>query len=368
MNAIDIAIRAAAANITLSGVTKAYDAETVIIPPMDVELRAGEFNVVLGPSGCGKSTLLQMIAGLERVSGGTIVIGGRQVQDLEPKHRGCAMVFQNYALYPHMSVFDNIAYSLKVAGMQKAERIERVGAVAKMLGLSDFLGRKPVQLSGGQRQRVAIGRAIIREPGVLLFDEPLSNLDAQLRHDMRVELAELHRRIGATTIFVTHDQVEAMTLADRILILNKGRIEQFDTPKAIYHQPASVFVAKFIGAPPMNILPVTGDGTVLRLADGQVVAQARLTGDYKLGIRPEDILIGGGANGHVVTSALRFREDLGSHAILAAALGGSVIRIATPFGVEMPDHSQLSLNFPASRLHLFDAESGRAIPGAFGAN
>ncbi|MBY3241285.1 sn-glycerol-3-phosphate ABC transporter ATP-binding protein UgpC [Rhizobium laguerreae] len=367
MNAIDMAIRAAAANITLSGVTKAYDAETVVIPPMDVELRAGEFTVVLGPSGCGKSTLLQMIAGLERVSGGTIIIGGRQVQDLEPKHRGCAMVFQNYALYPHMSVFDNIAYSLRVAGMAKAERIERVGAVAKMLGLSDYLGRKPGQLSGGQRQRVAIGRAIVREPGVLLFDEPLSNLDAQLRHDMRVELAELHRRIGATTVFVTHDQVEAMTLADRILILNKGRIEQFDTPKAIYHHPASVFVAKFIGAPPMNILSVTGDGTVLRLADGQVVAQARLTGAYQLGIRPEDILIGG-ADGHVVTSALRFREDLGSHAILAAALGGSVVRIATPFGVEIPDHSQLSLNFPASRLHLFDAESDKAIPGAFGAN
>ena len=302
------------------------------------------------------------------MSGGTIVIGGRQVQDLEPKHRGCAMVFQNYALYPHMTRLRQHRLQPQVAGMPKAERIERVGAVAKMLGLSDFLGRKPGQLSGGQRQRVAIGRAIVREPGVLLFDEPLSNLDAQLRHDMRVELAELHRRIGATTVFVTHDQVEAMTLADRILILNKGRIEQFDTPKAIYHQPASVFVAKFIGAPPMNILPVIGDGTVLRLADGQVVAQARLTGAYQLGIRPEDILIGGGADGQVLTSALRFREDLGSHAILAAELGGSVVRIATPFGVEISDRSQLFLNLPASRLHLFDAASGRAIPGALSAN
>ncbi|MGO4485761.1 ABC transporter ATP-binding protein [Rhizobium sp. 2TAF27] len=368
MNAIDMAIRAAAANITLSGVTKAYDAETTVIPPMDVELRAGEFTVVLGPSGCGKSTLLQMIAGLERVSGGKILIGGREVQDLEPKHRGCAMVFQNYALYPHMSVFDNIAYSLKVSGMAKAERVERVGAVAKMLGLADYLSRKPGQLSGGQRQRVAIGRAIVREPGVLLFDEPLSNLDAQLRHDMRVELAELHRRIGATTVFVTHDQVEAMTLADRILILNKGRIEQFDTPKAIYHQPASVFVAKFIGAPPMNILPVTGDGRVLRLADGQVAAEAPLAGAYQLGIRPEDILVSGQAEGRAVTSTLRFREDLGSHAILAAELGGSLVKIATPFGVDMSDHSQLSLNLPAARLHLFDAESGRAMPGVFSAH
>jgi sn-glycerol 3-phosphate transport system ATP-binding protein len=376
MNAIDMAIRAAAANIALAEVSKAYDTETIVIPPMDVELGAGEFTVVLGPSGCGKSTLLQMIAGLERVSGGKILIGGREVQDLEPKHRGCAMVFQNYALYPHMSVFDNIAYSLKVSGMAKAERAERVGAVAKMLGLSEYLSRKPGQLSGGQRQRVAIGRAIVREPGVLLFDEPLSNLDAQLRHDMRVELAELHRRIGATTVFVTHDQVEAMTLADRILILNKGRIEQFDTPKAIYHHPASVFVARFIGAPPMNILPVTGDGRALRLADGQVVADVPLIGAYQLGIRPEDIRIRGQRGGqtdgdverHSVMADLRFREDLGSHAILAAELGGSVVRIATPFGVEIPDHSQLTLNFPASRLHLFDAASGRAIPGAFGAN
>ncbi|PCK85456.1 sn-glycerol-3-phosphate ABC transporter ATP-binding protein UgpC [Rhizobium sophoriradicis] len=368
MNAIDMAIRAAAAYIKLTGVTKAYDAQTVVIPPLDVELRAGEFTVVLGPSGCGKSTLLQMIAGLERVSAGQIAIGGREVQDLEPKHRGCAMVFQNYALYPHMSVFDNIAYSLKISGMAKAERIDRVGAVAKMLGLSDYLARKPAQLSGGQRQRVAIGRAIVREPGVLLFDEPLSNLDAQLRHDMRVELAELHRRIGATTVFVTHDQVEAMTLADRILILNKGRIEQFDTPKAIYHHPASVFVAKFIGAPPMNILPVTGDGTVLRLADGQVAVQAPLTGSYQLGIRPEDILLDSKADGRAVTAALRFREDLGSHAILAAELGGSVVRIATPFGAEVLDRGELSLTFPASRLHLFDAESGRAIPGAFAAH
>ena len=188
MIAIDTAIRAAAAEIELIGVTKSYDAKNVIIPPIDVSLRPGEFTVVLGPSGCGKSTLLQMIAGLERVSGGKIVIGGREVQDLEPKHRGCAMVFQNYALYPHMTVAENMAYSLKVAGVSKAERAERVGTVATMLGLADYLARKPSQLSGGQRQRVAIGRAIIREPGVFLFDEPLSNLDAQLRHDMRVEL------------------------------------------------------------------------------------------------------------------------------------------------------------------------------------
>ena len=364
MNGIDSAIRAAAANIAIKGITKSYDGTVNVIPPMDAELRAGEFTVVLGPSGCGKSTLLHMIAGLEHVSGGTILFGGREVQDLEPKQRGCAMVFQNYALYPHMSVFDNIAYSLRVAGMPRLERAERVQAVATMLGLGDLLQRRPGQLSGGQRQRVAIGRAIVREPSVLLFDEPLSNLDAQLRHDMRVELADLHRRIGATTVFVTHDQVEAMTLADRILILNKGQIEQFDTPKAIYRNPASVFVAKFIGSPPMNILPVTGDGAVLRLAEGQVVARSSRTGAYQLGIRPEDILVDeGGAQ--ALTAPLKFREDLGSHSVLAAELGGTTIRIATPFGVDLSERRELALTFPVSRLHLFDAATGKAIGGAF---
>ncbi|MBO9196953.1 sn-glycerol-3-phosphate ABC transporter ATP-binding protein UgpC [Rhizobium sp. 16-449-1b] len=362
MTAIDTAIRAAAAEIDLIGVTKSYDAKNTIIPPIDVTLRPGEFTVVLGPSGCGKSTLLQMIAGLERVSDGKIVIGGREVQDLEPKHRGCAMVFQNYALYPHMTVAENMAYSLKVSGVSKAERNKRVADVAKMLGLADFLARKPGQLSGGQRQRVAIGRAIIREPGVLLFDEPLSNLDAQLRHDMRVELAELHRRIGATSVFVTHDQVEAMTLADRILILNKGHIEQFDTPKAIYHNPASVFVAKFIGSPPMNILQVEGDGRVLRLADGQVVANYAGTGTFQLGIRPEDITVN---NGGSIKTEVRYREDLGSHEILETRIAEQGLRIAMPFGVEIDTSRTLSLSFPEARLHLFDGQTGRAIPNAF---
>lgn len=356
-----IAKGAAAADIELMGVTKAYDAKTVVIPPLDVALRPGEFTVVLGPSGCGKSTLLQMIAGLERVSGGKIMIGGREVQDLEPKHRGCAMVFQNYALYPHMTVAQNMAYSLKVAGVSKAERAERVATVAKTLGLSDLLARKPSQLSGGQRQRVAIGRAIIREPGVLLFDEPLSNLDAQLRHDMRVELAELHRRIGATSVFVTHDQVEAMTLADRILILNKGRVEQFGTPKEIYHHPASVFVAKFIGAPPMNVLNVTGDGTTLRLPDGQAVANYDGRGNFQLGIRPEDVVV---ISGGSLKAEIRYREDLGSHEIIEADLAGQQLRIATPFGAEIGALSTLSLSFSVERLHLFDGETGRAIPGA----
>ncbi|ARS71005.1 ABC transporter ATP-binding protein [Sinorhizobium meliloti] len=366
MNAIDPAIHVAAANIRLDGVTKTYG-KLPVIPRLDVEFRAGEFTVVLGPSGCGKSTLMQMIAGLERVSGGKIMIGEREAQDLEPKQRGCAMVFQNYALYPHMTVFDNIAYSLKIAGMTKAERRVKVELVAKMLGLTEYLGRKPGQLSGGQRQRVAIGRAIVREPAVLLFDEPLSNLDAQLRHDTRVELAELHRRIGATTVFVTHDQVEAMTLADRILILNKGEIEQYDTPKTIYHRPASVFVAKFIGSPAMNVLPVSGDGSVLRLSDGQPVAESHLRGDFQLGIRPEDIAVVGTGGASSFNARVRYREDLGSHCILAAELSGTTIRITTPFGSEVPDRNVIFFTFPLRRLHLFDAVTGKAISGAFGA-
>ncbi|MBP2537511.1 ABC transporter ATP-binding protein [Agrobacterium tumefaciens] len=363
MNAIDPAIHIAAANIKLQNVSKTYG-KLNIIPSLDVEFRAGEFTVVLGPSGCGKSTLMQMIAGLERVSGGKIVIGDREVQDLEPKERGCAMVFQNYALYPHMTVFDNIAYSLKIAGLTKAERQARVEVVAKMLGLTDYLARKPGQLSGGQRQRVAIGRAIVREPAVLLFDEPLSNLDAQLRHDTRVELAELHKRIGATTVFVTHDQVEAMTLADRILILNKGEVEQYATPKEIYHQPASVFVARFIGSPPMNILSVSGDGTALRLADGQAVVDSHLIGDFHLGVRPEDIVVRNSGSQPGLRTQVRYREDLGSHSIIAADLAGETLRIATPFGADAPDFNVLSFSFPLDRLRLFDTKTGKAIPGA----
>lgn len=366
MSANSQAIQIAAADIKLQNVSKSYGKLT-IIPELNVEFKAGEFTVVLGPSGCGKSTLMQIIAGLERVSGGKIFIGDREVQNLEPKERGCAMVFQNYALYPHMTVFDNIAYSLKIAGLTKPERRARVEVVAKMLGLNDYLSRKPGQLSGGQRQRVAIGRAIVREPAVLLFDEPLSNLDAQLRHDTRVELADLHKRIGATTVFVTHDQVEAMTLADRILILNKGEVEQYGPPKEIYHHPASVFVAKFIGSPPMNIVPVRGDGTMLRLTDGQPVVGCDLRGEYLLGVRPEDVTLAKGKSASVITARVRYREDLGSHSIVAAELAGETIRIATPFGSTGTDVGTVSLSLPPDRLHLFDKSTGKAIPSVIDA-
>src|SRR5882724_285044 len=239
------------ADITIRGLRKSYGG-IEIVHGIDLEVSDGEFVVVLGPSGCGKSTLLRLIAGLEQITAGEIAIGGRVVNKLEPRERGCAMVFQNYALYPHMTVAENIGYALKVAGVPKSERMARVTRVADTLGLADFLGRRPSALSGGQRQRVAMGRAIIREPSVFLFDEPLSNLDAKLRVQMRVEIRRLHRRLKATRVFVTHDQIEAMTLADRLVVMNHGRIEQIGYPADVYRRPASRYVAGFIGSPPMN--------------------------------------------------------------------------------------------------------------------
>jgi sn-glycerol 3-phosphate transport system ATP-binding protein len=357
MNSLSDTIRDSAANIRFEGVTKRYD-HNEVIPEFNAEFQVGEFTVVLGPSGCGKSTLMLMIAGIERVSGGKILIGDREVQELEPKERGCAMVFQNYALYPHMSVFNNIAYSLKIAKVPKEERKRRVGEVARILSLSDYLNRRPSQLSGGQRQRVAIGRAIVREPQVLLFDEPLSNLDAQLRHDMRLELADLHKRIGATTVFVTHDQVEAMTLADRILIMNEGRIEQFGSPREVYHQPASIFVAKFIGSPPMNLIDRTEELACF-LPEGQASPSIGANGEYKLGIRPENIVIDD--NGPLEVS-VHYCEDLGSHNIIIAELSsGQQIRIATPFGTDFHGRTRLKLTFPKKHIHLFNAETGRTM-------
>jgi sn-glycerol 3-phosphate transport system ATP-binding protein len=301
------------ANITLDSVRKSFGGLT-IIPGLTAEIEAGSFTVILGPSGCGKSTLLNMLAGLEEVSGGRILIGGREVQNTPPKDRGLAMVFQNYALYPHMTVAQNIGYALKVAGVPSKERHRRVIEAADFVELGAFLERRPSQLSGGQRQRVAIARAIVREPQVLLYDEPLSNLDAKLRHGMRMELSQLHKRIGATSVFVTHDQVEAMTLADRIMILNAGRIEQYGTPQEIYHKPASVFVAAFIGAPPMNLL----DGTVTQGSltfDGAALGQTSApAGPVTIGIRPEKIVLG--QAGPRVTTV--YAEDLGSHRIVVA--------------------------------------------------
>src|SRR5947199_4151175 len=260
------------AQVHLRGVKKSYDNKLEVIHGIDMEIADGEFIVIVGPSGCGKSTLLRMVAGLERITGGQVAIGERVVNELEPKDRDIAMVFQNYALYPHMSVYDNMAYGLRIRSLSKADIDARVKRAAQILDLSALLGRRPRELSGGQRQRVAMGRAIVREPAVFLFDEPLSNLDAKLRVQMRAELQALHRRLGTTSLYVTHDQVEAMTLAHRMIVMNAGRAEQIGAPLEVYARPATTFVASFIGSPPMNLMP------------------ARLNGrEVLLGVRPEHL-------------------------------------------------------------------------------
>ncbi|WP_319412113.1 sn-glycerol-3-phosphate ABC transporter ATP-binding protein UgpC [uncultured Cohaesibacter sp.] len=352
------------ADIVLQGLSKRFD-KTLVIPDLSAHFRDGEFTVILGPSGCGKSTLLNMIAGLEEVSAGRIRIGDREVQNDEPKNRGIAMVFQNYALYPHMSVANNIGYALKVARMAKQARLERIRAAARVVDLTDYLDRFPSQLSGGQRQRVAIARAIVREPKVLLYDEPLSNLDAKLRHEMRMELSSLHKRIGATSVFVTHDQVEAMTLADRIMILNKGQIEQFDTPDVIYHKPASTFVASFIGAPPMNLIKVRGENGETRLTDGTLLTKKprslKDANDCLLGIRPEKISLcdDGKSDSDPVAVDILYREDLGSHTILLSRLpDGQEISITTPLGQSALIGASVRICIKPEHCHFFSPQTG----------
>ena len=285
------------ASVRLEKVIKRFGKNTVI-DGLDLEVPDGSFMVMVGPSGCGKSTALRCVAGLEQVSGGHIYIGDADVTQREPKDRNIAMVFQNYALYPHMNVLDNITYGLKVRGLPLAERRKRAEKAAELLGLSGLLERMPKQLSGGQRQRVAMGRAIVRNPSVFLFDEPLSNLDANLRNQMRIELRRLHQNLATTSIYVTHDQVEAMTLAEKILVLRAGKIEQYGTPDDVFLRPASVFVAQFMGSPAMNMIRVARSGDALALPDGTTLCgvtapDIRLpdrNGELLLGLRGEDLL------------------------------------------------------------------------------
>ncbi|WP_376096064.1 ABC transporter ATP-binding protein [Roseomonas sp. CCTCC AB2023176] len=354
------------ADITLRGARKSYG-KIEVVHGVDLAIAHGEFVVILGPSGCGKSTLLRMIAGLESISAGTVEIAGRVVNDLEPRERGCAMVFQNYALYPHMSVEQNIGYALKVAGVPRAERRKRVESVAAVVGLGDFLDRKPMQLSGGQRQRVAIARAMIREPKVFLFDEPLSNLDAKLRVQMRVEIRRLHARIGGTSVFVTHDQTEAMTLADRIVVMNAGRIEQVGTPAEVYRRPESRFVAGFIGTPPMNLLEgeIAGPGQV-RLADGTVLPfdPARFSGRpgqaVTFGIRPENLRPAEAG----IPMAVDVVEELGAGRLAHGVFAGREFVAALPEENEVRAGTSLSLHLDPGLVHLFEAGTGRRLPAA----
>ncbi len=341
------------ANITLDKIRKSFGT-TVVIPGLSADIEAGSFTVILGPSGCGKSTLLNMIAGLEEVSGGRILIGDREVQDSAPKDRGLAMVFQNYALYPHMTVAENIGYALKMAKVPKSERTDRVKAAASFVELGAYLDRRPNELSGGQRQRVAIARAIVREPQVLLYDEPLSNLDAKLRHGMRMELHDLHKRIGATSVFVTHDQAEAMTLADKIIVMNGGHIEQYGTPQDIYHRPASIFVAGFIGAPPMNLVDATIKGGELLFNETVIGRTNAADGPVTLGIRPEKIVIDDAAM--PVTPV--YQEDLGSHRVIVTETAD---RQRVQISTQLTPPPSFGIRLPTDSVHMFDTRSGRRI-------
>jgi sn-glycerol 3-phosphate transport system ATP-binding protein len=333
------------ASITLQNIFKEYGtgAKTVpVIHNLNAQINDGEFVVIVGPSGCGKSTLLRMVAGLEEITGGHISIGNRIVNDLEPAERDIAMVFQNYALYPHMSVFDNMAYGLKIAKVSMADIQTRVDKAAGILELRNLLQRKPRELSGGQRQRVAMGRAIVRQPQVFLFDEPLSNLDAKLRAQTRLEIQKLHRELGITSLFVTHDQVEAMTLAQRMIVMNAGVMEQFGTPEEVYNRPASTFVASFIGSPPMNLLHQAPG-----LPAGQI-----------LGIRPEHL--------DLATDGWELKVDtvelLGAERLVHAHLGNETLTLRLDASMAAPKAGELFHAKPkAGCIHHFSAETGKRL-------
>ncbi|OQP87142.1 sn-glycerol-3-phosphate ABC transporter ATP-binding protein UgpC [Rhizobium rhizosphaerae] len=350
------------AQIDIRAVRKSYG-KTQTLHGVDLIFPTGEFVVILGPSGCGKSTLLRMIAGLEEITAGEIAIGGTVVNKLEPRERGCAMVFQNYALYPHMSVADNIGYALKVSGVPKAERRRRVEETAAIVGLTDYLDRRPAALSGGQRQRVAMGRAMIREPKVFLFDEPLSNLDAKLRVSMRAEIRKLHQRLNATSVFVTHDQVEAMTLADRLVVMNKGRVEQVGQPLDIYHRPASTFVAAFIGSPAMNLIDSRVEGGAVRLGSAVIPLAPAFAGlegrAVTVGIRPEQVRLAAPGTGLVAIAD--FVEELGAGRIVHAVMEGQPFAAAIGEEVRVAPGQPIAFDLPAEHLHLFDRETGRRI-------
>jgi sn-glycerol 3-phosphate transport system ATP-binding protein len=329
------------AGLSLRNVKKSFG-EVAVVHGVDLEIADREFVVFVGPSGCGKSTLLRMIAGLEDITSGEIAIDGRVVNELDPKDRDIAMVFQDYALYPHMTVFENMAFSLRYRGIDRQEIRRRVDEAARILDIEPYIARMPRQLSGGQRQRVAMGRAIVRQPKVFLFDEPLSNLDAKLRAQTRIEIQKLHRELGITSLFVTHDQVEAMTLAQRMIVMNAGRMEQFGTPEEVYHRPASTFVASFIGSPPMNLMknvPGSRAGALL-------------------GIRPEHLDVGD-AGGEVRTETV---EMLGAERLIYGRIGDEPLIVRVEEQRPAPAVDQVIRVRPREdRLHWFDAASGRRM-------
>jgi multiple sugar transport system ATP-binding protein len=357
------------ATLSLHNIQKDY-AGTPVIKDLTLEVADREFIVFVGPSGCGKSTLIRMIAGLEEISGGSLLIDGKRVNDVGPADRGLAMVFQSYALYPHMNVRENMSFALRLAGVSRAERDRKVTAAASALQLEPYLDYKPGQLSGGQRQRVAIGRAIVRNPKIFLFDEPLSNLDASLRGQMRVELARLHAELKATMVYVTHDQVEAMTMADRIVVLRAGRIEQVGTPLDIYHHPCNLFVARFIGSPQMNLLPArvvgfNGNEATVEIPGGaQLVIElnpnsVRLNEGVQVGVRPEGLRPHPEGN---LAGVIRLVERLGALSLVHIDIGPNIRVIAQMGGSDpVAPRQRILLKIDGACCHVFDAND-RALP------
>ena len=347
------------ATLELQGLRKSFD-KAEILAGIDLTLRDAEMLVIVGASGCGKSTLLRLVAGLETATAGRILIDGRDVTWVDPSARDIAMVFQNYALYPHMTVFDNMAYGLRIRGLSRPDIAARVTEAAALLGIEPLLARKPRQLSGGQRQRVAMGRAIVRNPKLFLFDEPLSNLDAKLRVQMRAEIRRLQRRLGVTSLYVTHDQVEAMTLGDRLLVLHQGRPVQFATPMEVFARPADTYVAGFIGAPAMNFLPATIDGATLRLPGGGTIPLAAPgpPGPVTLGIRPEHIAAHPGG----LRLNVELVEPLGSETLVHGRMADGTPLLAKLQGA-VPVSDTLDVMLDPAALHLFDAATGVRLAG-----
>ena len=355
------------AKVTLKGITKRFG-DVVAVRDVDLEIADGEFLVLVGPSGCGKSTTLRMVAGLEEISDGEISIGGKRINDVHPKDRDIAMVFQSYALYPHMNVKTNMSFGLKMRRMKKAEIETRVSKAAEVLELTDLLERKPKELSGGQRQRVAMGRAIVRDPKVFLFDEPLSNLDAKLRVQMRAEIAKMHQRIGTTIIYVTHDQVEAMTLADRIVIMDGGVVKQVGTPLEVFEHPQNRFVAGFIGSPAMNFIACTleegpllrGEGFEISIPETHRRAVEGRAGEVELGLRPENLKVEASRDG-ILLAQVDVREPMGAETFLYASHPGGLLTIRDAAHSTVKVGDQVGVVFDMERAHLFDAKTGEAI-------
>lgn len=344
------------ATVELSNIKKRFGS-TEVIHGVSTAIEEGEFIVIVGPSGCGKSTLLRMVAGLESVSEGEIRIGGERVNELEPMDRDIAMVFQNYALYPHMSVRENMGYGLKIAKLPKAVINQKVDAAAKLLQLEGYLDRRPRDLSGGQRQRVAMGRAIVREPAVFLFDEPLSNLDAKLRVQMRLEIRDLQNRLGITSLYVTHDQVEAMTMADRMIVMNAGRVEQIGTPLEVYERPKTLFAAQFIGSPSMNVLDGIVTDECLTVGDAKVSTHLKTKGAVTVGIRPEHIVAD--ADGQL-SMTVQMGEPLGANTLLHGRITGSkdAFTISLPGVHHAVTNEVVRFNIDPDNFHFFDQVTG----------